>query len=133
MCTRTQEKGAVTPQDTDPDLPKSVQELWQSCGSVVTTCCRVEGAECSSVCIGPFDGGRHYLHHSLASGQITRREHSPTHQQKIGLKVLLSMVPLTRTRPSSPHSQSLPSGSFHKPLILIHQRGDRMKTTITEN
>ena len=26
--------------------------------------------------------------------------------------------------------QSLPSGSFHKPLILIHQRADRMKTTI---
>ena len=22
---------------------------------------------------------------------------------------------------------------FHKPLILIHQRADRMKTTITEN
>ena len=29
--------------------------------------------------------------------------------------------------------QSLPSGSFHKPLILIHQRADRMKTTIMEN
>ena len=26
MCTRTQEKGAVTPQETDPDLPMSVQE-----------------------------------------------------------------------------------------------------------
>ena len=25
-CTRTQEKGAVTPQETDPDLPLSVQE-----------------------------------------------------------------------------------------------------------
>ena len=37
-----------------------------------------------------------------------------------------------RTRPSFPHSQSLPSGSFHKPLILICQRADRMKTTITE-
>ena len=32
-----------------------------------------------------------------------------------------------------PHSQSLPSGSFHEPLILIHQGADRMKTTITEN
>ena len=36
-------------------------------------------------------------------------------------------------RPRFPHSQSLPSGSFHKPLILIHQRTDRMKTTIIEN
>ena len=26
VCTRTQEKGAVTPQDTDPDLPVSVLE-----------------------------------------------------------------------------------------------------------
>ena len=25
------------------------------------------------------------------------------------------------------------SGSFHKPLILIHQRADRTKTTVTEN
>ena len=33
-------------------------------------------------------------------------------------------------RPSFPFSQSLPSRSFHKPLILLHQRADRMKTTI---
>ena len=26
VCTRTQEKGAVTPQETEPDLPVSVQE-----------------------------------------------------------------------------------------------------------
>ena len=26
VCTRTQEKGAVTPQETDPDLPVSVKE-----------------------------------------------------------------------------------------------------------
>ena len=36
MCTRTQEKGAVTPQEADPDLPMSVQEslaeAWVSCG-----------------------------------------------------------------------------------------------------
>ena len=28
----------------------------------------------------------HYLHHSLASGQTTGREHSPACQQKIGLR-----------------------------------------------
>ena len=42
-------------------------------------------------------------------------------------------APPIRTRPSIPLSQSIPSGSFHKPLILIHQRADRMKNTITEN
>ena len=40
---------------------------------------------------------------------------------------------LIRTRPSFPHSQSLPSGRLHKLLILFTQRADRMKTTITEN
>ena len=29
----------------------------------------------------------HYLHHSLASGQTTGREHCPPHQDKIGLKI----------------------------------------------
>ena len=38
-----------------------------------------------------------------------------------------------RTRPSFLHSQSLPSGSFHKPLILIHLMVGRMNTTVTEN
>ena len=40
--------------------------------------------------ISPFEGGRHYHHysyHSLTSGQTTGREHSPIHQQNIGLKI----------------------------------------------
>ena len=49
------------------------------------------------------------------------------------IKDLLSMALPIRRRPSFPLSQSLPSGSFHKPLILLHQRADRLKTTITEN
>ena len=61
---------------------------WRN-GSVVA-CCRVGGTECSSACIEHFEGGPHYfhyLHHSLASGQIRGREHSPTLQQKIKLKI----------------------------------------------
>ena len=37
----------------------------------MVACCRVGGTECSSVCMGPFEGGHHYLHylhHSLVSG-----------------------------------------------------------------
>ena len=49
------------------------------------------------------------------------------------IKDVLSMALPIRARPNFSHSQSLPSGSFHKPLILICQRADRMKTTITEN
>ena len=66
-------------------------------------CCRLGGTEYSSTCMGLFEGGQHYLHWPI------------------------------KTRPSLPLSQSLPSGSFQKLLILLHQRADRMKTTITEN
>ena len=89
VFTRTQEKGAVTPQETDPDLPMSVQEClvkaWIN-GGLLQGC----GHWNSSACMGPFEGGSHdlhYLHHSLASGQTTGSEHSSTHQQKIGLKI----------------------------------------------
>ena len=37
------------------------------------------------------------------------------------------MAPPIRTRPSFPVSQSLPAGSFHKPLIHLDQRADRLK------
>ena len=49
------------------------------------------------------------------------------------IKDLLSMASPIRIRPQFPHNQSLSSGSFHKPLILLHQRADRMKATIKEN
>ena len=49
------------------------------------------------------------------------------------IKDLQSIAPPIRTRSSFPLSQSLPSGNFLKPLILIPESADRMKTTITEN
>ena len=56
----------------------------------MVACCRVRGTEHDIVCMGPFEGGHHYLHylhHNLVSGQKTGRGHSPAHQQKIELKV----------------------------------------------
>ena len=68
--TRTQEKEAVTPQGTDPDLTMNVKEspaeAWVSGGLR-----QGWGTECSSACMGPFEEGHHYLqylHHSLAPG-----------------------------------------------------------------
>ena len=49
------------------------------------------------------------------------------------IKDLLIIAPPIRIRPTFPLSQSIPSGSFHKALILLHQRADRLKTTVTEN
>ena len=60
------------------------------------------------------------------SGHIKGREHSPTHQQII--KNVLSLALPTRVKLTFPHSQSLYSGTLHKPL-----KADRMQTTITEN
>ena len=57
MHTRTKEKGAVTPQETDPDLPMSVQESLVET-SVGGALCKVGGIECSSVCMGLFEGGQ---------------------------------------------------------------------------
>ena len=47
--------------------------------------------------------------------------------------VAIYRLPPIRARPSFPLSQALSSGSFCKPFILLQQRADRMKTTITEN
>ena len=41
-------------------------------------------AECSSACMGPFEGGPHYLHYlqdSLASGQATGRNTAPPNKK----------------------------------------------------
>ena len=90
VCTRTHEKGAVTLQDIDPDLPVSVQEypaeawvsggLLQGQGHWVQHC--VHGAFWRRLHY------LHYLHHSLFSGQTKGREHSPAHQQKVWLNSL---------------------------------------------
>ena len=72
-------------QETDPDLPVSVQEspveVWVGSGLL-------QGQGHGVWCTRPLGGDHHYLHylhHSLASGQKTGREHSPTHQQKFPL------------------------------------------------
>ena len=79
------------------------RSLWRRCGSAVA-CYRVGVTEGSIACMGPFEGGHqylHYLHHSLASGQITGRKYSPTHQQKIGLKIYWTWSHLSEQDPVS--------------------------------
>ena len=89
VCTRTQEKGAVTTQETDTDFPMSVQEssveAWVGSGLLKDWGHYI----CTNANVEYFEGGcnyLHYLYHSLASCQITGREHSPTLQQKIQLR-----------------------------------------------
>ena len=66
--------------------------------------------------------------------QVNSRKETQLHPStESWVKDFLSMALPIRTRASFPLSQSLPFGSFHKPLILLYQRADRLKTTITEN
>ena len=72
---------------------------------LTVACCRFGGTEWGSACMGPFEGSRnylHYLHHSLASGQTTGREHSPAHQQKVGLKLYWAWSQPSEQDPASP-------------------------------
>ena len=67
VCTRTQERGAVTPWETNPDLPVSVREspagAWVH-GSLL----QGWGTGYGSAHMGSFEGDHHclhYLHHSF--------------------------------------------------------------------
>ena len=85
------------------------RSLQQRCGLSVA-CCRDGGTECGSACMGPSEGGHHYLrylHHSLVLGQTMGREHSPAHQQKIYLK----------TWPYAPRGEGGKTTLSWKPLI----------------
>lgn len=93
-------------QEASPDLPVSVKEslagVWVGGGLLQGQGCWVE--QCM---LGPFEGGHHYLHHlhhSLASGPTTGREHSPSTEN--WSKDLLNMALPIRTRPSFPLSLS---------------------------
>ena len=111
VCTRTRRKEQWPHKRLTETWLWVSRSLRQKCGPAVA-CCRVGGTECSSVCMGPFEGDHlylHYLHHSLASGQLTGREHSPTHQQKIGLKIYWTWPRLSE-QDQFP-TQSLPSGA----------------------
>ena len=98
MCTGSQGKGAVTSQETEPDLPVSILgspvEAWSA-----MACCRKKVAGDSS----PGRGMLAYILLEFAfsptikpvdlmSGlpqakQLIEREHSPTCQQTVGLKI----------------------------------------------
>ena len=82
--------------------------------------------------ISPFEEGRHYCYypyHYHYPCQTTGREHSPTSQQKIGLKIYWAWSHPSDSPTVSPSHQEA-STSF---LSLSIIRADRMKTTITEN
>ena len=135
VLTRTQEKRAMTPQETGPDLPVSVQEslaeTWVGDGLQQCWGHWVQAVHARNIL---KEVAIIFITSTIVWPQVNNKERMQPHPSTENwIKDLLSMAQSIRTRPSFPLSQSLPSGSFHKPLILIYQRADRMKTTITEN
>ena len=73
------------------------------------------------LCMGPFEGGAIiWITSTTVWSQVKQggKGTQPHPSTENWIKDLLSMAPPIRTRLSFPHSQSLPSGSFHKALIL---------------
>ena len=84
---------------------------------------RVGGTEPSSVCMGSFEGGHHYLLYLQFGLRSNNREGTQIIENWI--KDLLTMAHRTRPTASLSHQEALIS------LLSLCQRADRMKTTIT--
>ena len=75
--TRTQEKGAVTPQETDPELPVSAQGSQWRQGSAVA-CCGVGSTECSSSTRDPLkEVTIIFITSTIVLPQVNNREDFP--------------------------------------------------------
>jgi len=62
-----------------------------------------------------------FITYTIVWPQVNSREGTLLHPSiENWIKDLLSMIPPIRTRPSLSLSHSLPLGSFHKPLFLLH-------------
>jgi len=89
VCSRSQEKGAVSIQKIDPDLPVSLQEspaeAWVDSSLLWSQGHWIQQSMPKSFWRrSPLPS---LLLPKFGSGQTTEREHSPTHEEKIGLKI----------------------------------------------
>ena len=99
-----------------------VGQQWLTLGTGALVAAVLEGAPWHEVINKPIIEPTDARAGSPQAKQLTRRECNPSADNWV--KALLSMALPTRARPST-HLQSLPSGSLHKLLSLIHQRADR--------
>ena len=107
----------MTPQETDPDL----SECPEVSSGGVGWQWPAAGLGALSVAVHALDPLKEvaiiFITSTIVWSQVNNREGTQFHPSpESWIKDLLNMAP--------PISQSLPSGSFHKPLILLHQRAD---------
>ena len=101
------------------------RSLQQRRGWAVASC-RARDTEGGSACMEIFEGSchyLHYLHHSLASGKTTGREHNCTQQQKIGLKIYWAWLCPSEQDPVSPPPVSLSPQEASLSFLSLSIRG----------
>ena len=116
-------------------IVKSESEVAQSCPTLCDPMdCSLPGSSCHGISQARVLEWVATAFSTIVWPQVNSREGTQLHPSTENcIQDLLSTAPPIRTRPSFPLSQSLPSGSFHKPFTLLHQRTDRLKTTVIEN
>ena len=99
------------------------RSLPQRRGSAVA-CCRGRGAECSSACLGPFEGvSIIFINSTIVSPQVKQQGgNTATPINRNWIKDLLDMALPMRTRPSFPLSQS-PHQATSISLLSLSIRG----------
>ena len=115
VCTRTQEKGAVTPEETESDLPVSVQEspveAWVDSGLLGDQGHGIQQCrELQSAGLSPFEGSHNYCHYPCHRDREggNRKETQPHPLTENWIKDLL-----TWSHPSDP--------DFPTPVHLIRK------------
>ena len=129
MHIRTQKKGVVSPQETEPDLPVVLGSLWRKSGSTVVYL-GVRGTDYKAwhAGISPFKGGL-----SLPPLPLPYREGTQPHSlAENWIKDLLSMALSPNKTQFSPQPvppiRKLAQTSYTHP-----SQGREIKGTITEN
>ena len=107
VCTRTQEKGALTHKRLNQTCPWVSRSLWQKCGSAVAAV----GSGALSAAVRARDLSKEVTTTFVTSTIVwpaSREGMQPCPSTESWIKDLLSMASPIRTRPSFALSQSLP-------------------------
>ena len=113
--------GAVSPQETEPDFPVSVQESLAE-ARVDSGLLRGPGTEYNSACTSLFEGHHHHNYPTTVCLRQNNRERTqPCPSTESWIKNLLSMALPIRIRPSFPHSLSHQEASTS--LLSLSTRG----------
>ena len=120
----TQEKGAVTPKRLSQTCLWVPRSLWQR-GGLKVACHGVSGTDYNSLGISPFEG-------VWPQAKPQKGNTVTPINKKIGFKTYWAWPSPSEQDPDSPTASPYHQEASTS-LIFIHQRGDRMETTITES